>query len=87
MLMPKKHIRLSESIIGLAGFLLPYLKEKRTIDFLWKEVKNANVTHTLPATHSFDNLVLAIDFLYMIGAIICDSEGGLQLETYQTAFQ
>lgn len=87
MLMPKKHIRLSESIIGLAGFLLPYLTEKRTIDYLWKEVKNANTTQTLPAKHSFDNLVLAIDFLFMIGAIICDKEGGLQLETYQTERQ
>lgn len=84
MLMPKKHVRLSESILGLTGYILPYLKQKCSIDYLWKEVKLAQKSNDLTTKHTFDNLVLSIDFLYILGAIRCDIDGGIELETKET---
>lgn len=84
MLMPKKHIRISESIIGLAGFILKLIQNDKTIDDLWLDFKKINNTDQLPANHSFDNFLLAIDFLYMIGAINLNENGGVRFETCKT---
>jgi len=77
MLLPDKHIRLAESIIGLSGFALESLVAPKTIDALWAEFREVNNTYEFPAYHSFENLVLAIDFLFSIGAITEDSHGKL----------
>ncbi len=77
MLMPAKHIRLAESLIGLGSFVLDALPSPRTIDELWNEFQGINNTRRFPAYHSFENLVLAVDFLFIIGAIDEDREGRL----------
>ncbi len=77
MLMPAKHIRLAESLIGLGSFVLDALASPRTIDELWNEFQNINNTRRFPAYHSFENLILAVDFLFIIGAVDEDREGRL----------
>lgn len=75
MLLPDKHIKMSESLLGLGSFLLSVLKKPMNIDALWREYAQARENETYPAHHSFENLVLALDFLYSIGAISSRDNG------------
>ncbi len=72
MLLPAKHIKLSESIIGLSGFVLEKLNKPKTVDMLWSELRVAVERKEYPAYHPFENLLLSLDFLYSIGVIQLD---------------
>ena len=75
MILPSKHISLSESLLGLAGILLtflakrPYTKVNKTRD-------------VFPAYHSFDNVVMAVNLLYLIGTININTNG--EIIKYET---
>jgi hypothetical protein len=81
MILPTKHINLSESFIGLSGFLLKLLNKAMTIDDLWQEFQKVNNTAQYPAYHSFDNIILGINLLFFIGAIEIDTKGKIQHAT------
>lgn len=76
MLLPDKHISFAESLIGLGSFILNDLGHAKDIDTLWKSFEKSR-GHAFPAYHSFDNLVLAVDVLFAIGAIKLQSNGKL----------
>ncbi len=78
MLLPNKHISVAESILGLGGFLLSELKRPKSIDQLHEFTAKACETRVLPAYHDFDSVVLAILFLYSIGAIEMTTSGAIQ---------
>ena len=69
MLMPDKHIKFSESLLGLGAYVLENLQNPKTIDELWGDFCKARKGNQYPANHSFENLVLSVDSLYAIGAI------------------
>lgn len=75
MLLPEKHVRLAESIIGLGVFVLKGLDRPRTVDDLWNEISRACHAGEFPAYHPFDNLLLTLDFFFMIGMIEEDGNG------------
>lgn len=76
MILPTKHISLSESIFGLGGVLLKNLNTPKTIDDLWHIYSNKyNEKPQFPAYHNFDNLVLAVNLLFVIGAVEINKEG------------
>ena len=79
MIMPQKHISLSESLIGLGAFVLSATKDKRkTLDSVIKDVdKLINRNKNEKIYNNIDNIVLAIDYLFSIGAIDIDDEGRL----------
>jgi hypothetical protein len=77
MLLPDKHIKLAESLLGLGGFVLQALAAPKPIEILWKELLKTSETDQLPAYHSFENLVLTVDFLFSIGALSMDRSGRL----------
>lgn len=77
MLMPDKHIRVSESLLGLGSFVLEALCISRSMDELWGEFQEQARSGTYPAHHSFENLILAIDMLFSIGAVELDKNGNL----------
>ena len=79
MIMPTKHIRFSESLLGLSGIILNILSEPMTVDEVWYKYSEINNSkNKFPAYHNFDNLVLATNCLFLIGAIEIDSKGKLQ---------
>jgi hypothetical protein len=79
MIMPTKHIRFSESLLGLSGIILNILSEPMTVDEIWYKYSEINNSkNKFPAYHNFDNLVLATNCLFLIGAIEIDSIGKLQ---------
>ncbi len=80
MLLPTKHTKLGESILGLGSFVLGALTKPKTIDELWAEFQAVNNTDAFPAHHSFDNLVLALDFLFMTGVVAQEERGKFRRE-------
>ena len=76
MILPSKHIRFAESLFGLGGVILGLLNRPATVDELWHEYSFLNnKKRKFPAYHDFDNLVLALNYLYVIGAIDINNEG------------
>lgn len=77
--MPSKHIGFSESLLGLCGIILNILSEPMTVDELWYKYSEINNSkNKFPAYHNFDNLILATNCLFLIGAIEIDGKGKLQ---------
>lgn len=75
MILPTKHVKFTESMFGLGGYILKNIHVKpKTIDQLWDRVRKLNEDKAFDAYHSFDNLILTLNFLYIIGAIDIDSE-------------
>lgn len=77
MILPAKHIGVAESLFGLGGFILSIMDTPMTLDNIWKEYSKVNNTKKFPAYHGFDNVVLAVNYLYCIGAVDYDQVGKL----------
>jgi hypothetical protein len=75
MLLPDKHVTLAESILGLGAFVLQQLDRPRSVDQIYQRMIKAREDRTFPAFHDFDSLILAISFLYAIGAIESNPSG------------
>ena len=85
MLFPEKHVRIGESIFGLAAHILGILGNKKIDVYdLWLDFKKINHSNELPFNHSYDNFLLAIDFLHLIGVIKADDEGRIFNEIIRT---
>lgn len=69
MILPKKHLSIHESLIGFGGFLLTQLQQPLDVDSLWERYNNAYSKLKYPVKFTFDEFIIALDFLYMIGAI------------------
>lgn len=69
-LMPRKHIRLNETVLGLGAVVLSVLEQPLTLDEMWALVRDVRKKkRTIPEKTSFEDLVLAVDFLFALGAI------------------
>ncbi len=83
MIVPKKHISIYESLLGLSNFIHIQLKEnKLTVDELWTKYQKINNSKKFPAKHNFDNLILAIDILFSLKKIKLNQDGKLENEDY-----
>jgi hypothetical protein len=63
MILPTKHISPRNSLLGIGALLLKNLDSPKSITMLWHDVSKEDGVRT------FDRFVLALDLLYMIGAI------------------
>lgn len=69
-LIPHKHIRFSESLLLLAGFVRTHLLDRpQTLDELWARLHSLREDHAWLDDVSFSGLVLAVDILFAIGQI------------------
>lgn len=75
MILPTKHISTRNSLLGIGARIIEYLDNPRTVTSLWSDLSK------LPEVATFERFVLALDFLYMIGAI--DLEEGLLYKRHQ----
>ena len=80
MILPKKQLSLNESFFGFGAFLLQRLRVPATADELWEYYKDSYANKTYPVKFSFDQFIMALDYLYIIGAIKEDEKGGLCYE-------
>jgi hypothetical protein len=63
MILPNKHLNLSQSLFGVGAMLLRHLDAERTVTSLWAS------THSMPEIVTFERFTLGLDFLFMIEAI------------------
>lgn len=63
MLLPTKHVPTRRSLIGIGAVILSHLHAPRTVSSLWDLVKDE------PEIVHFGVFVLALDYLFVIGAI------------------
>ena len=76
MILPSKHIRFSESIIGFSGYILSQLASSAcSVDDMWEICQNRKYGQVCFVNQSYDNLVKALDLLYMMGLIEINEEG------------
>lgn len=76
MILPSKHISNAESLLGLGGLLLSFLADgPKTLEAIWSSYSRVNNHPEFPAYHSFDNIILATDLLFIIGAVDINPKG------------
>lgn len=63
MILPTKHIPLDRSLLGTGAVLLLLLEAPLTPTAIWDQAKHA------PEIGTYGRFVLALDFLYAVGAI------------------
>lgn len=78
MILPQKHVSISESMFGFGGQLLALINKKMSVDELWESY---SVSNSSTYKHGFDNFILALDYLYIIEAIVIDDGGCINLAT------
>ncbi|HHQ4547492.1 ABC-three component system middle component 6 [Aeromonas veronii] len=71
MLSPQKHIRLSESFLGLGANILNSLSRPKTPEQIYENLKKLN----LLISHDFEHIILTLDFLYACKAVELNEQG------------
>ncbi len=79
MLMPQKHIDLYESLIGLGAIIITIIgKNSKTLDTIIEKVNLWIEKNKIKKIYNnIDNILLSIDYLFSIGAIDMNEEGGI----------
>lgn len=75
MLLPDKHVKICESILGLAALALANLDQPLPFDELMATLAPQFETPAWPAYHNAETVALALCFLYSIGLIDVSAEG------------
>lgn len=69
MILPTKHLKLSNSLLSAGAALLKNVDEPKTVSLLW------NKTRPLPEIRTFERFTLSLDLLFIMG--IVDFKDGL----------
>ena len=69
MILPTKHVRPDRALLGVGADVLTVLREPMTISKLWDEIRSRRSATVSNAVVDYRWFVLALDFLYVIGAI------------------
>jgi len=70
--MPTKHIKTENALVGVGGDVLAQLDTPKTVSRLFYELQILREQNEL-STLQFDWFLLALDFLYTVGAIRLDA--------------
>lgn len=63
MILPTKHMSLSNSLLNVGATLLRHIDNNHTVTALW------NTVNTLPDVKTFERFTLGLDLLFMMGAV------------------
>ena len=63
MILPTKHIKLSNSMLNVGAIILKNLNENSTVSLIWEKTKRQ------PGVKTFDRFILGLTFLYGLGLI------------------
>jgi len=76
-LLPDKHLKIGESILGLAALVLTNLEKPQAFDKLMAILAKRFETPEWPAYHNTETVTLALCFLHLAGFIDVTPEGDL----------
>jgi hypothetical protein len=71
-ILPTKHIHPDRALLAVGSNLLVLLREPMTVSRLWDDVRLKRGKVGEPAPINYDWFVLALDLLFMIGAVEID---------------
>ncbi len=78
-LLPEKHVRMNETLLGLGALVLESLIIPMSLDGVWEHIKFLRQKKKIiPQKTSFEELVLAVNFLYAVRTIDFNEEGKLK---------
>lgn len=78
MILPTKGIAPDRSILGIGGDVLGLMREEPiSVSMLWERYVKHRKRHGYDAPVTFDWFILALDFLFMVGAVEFDNRGKL----------
>ena len=63
MILPTKHMSLSNSLLSVGAVLLKHVDNNHTVTALW------NTANILPEVKTFERFTLGLDLLFMMGAV------------------
>jgi len=77
MILPSKHLPQDRALLTVGAHVLTFLTRPKTVSALWEELNRQTRVQdaTLPRRITYDWFLLALDFLYALGAI--ELENGL----------
>lgn len=77
MLLPDKHVKIGESILGLAALVVASLETPLAFDALMAVLSPKFETSEWPAFHTTETVSLALCFLHSTGLVDVTPEGDL----------
>ena len=84
-LAPHKHVRFSDSLLVLVGYVKPLLEKPLTLDELWTRVNAVAGRERWPCKISFERVFLAVTVLFAIGAVEVSQGDSMHLYVVQHA--
>lgn len=72
MILPTKRIKREDCLLGIGGRALKLLTEPQTISRLWENLKRDYEATKDASSISFEWFILALDLLFLIGAVSFD---------------
>jgi hypothetical protein len=69
MILPTKHLPADRALLTVGARLLAHLDEPRTMSSLWDRVRLKRDLREHRAPMSYDWFILALDLLFMVGAV------------------
>jgi hypothetical protein len=68
MLLPTKHIKIENALLGVGAEVLAELDRPKTVSTLFYDIQARRLEYEM-ATIEFDWFLLAVNFLYAVGAV------------------
>ena len=75
MILPSKHISQDRALLSVGARILPHLSQPKTASALWEAMLSLAVRKSNFLPLHYDEFVLALDLLFLMGAI--ESQSGL----------
>ncbi|MFP2930149.1 ABC-three component system middle component 6 [Pyxidicoccus sp. 3LG] len=69
MILPTKGIGADRALLSVGADILRLLDEPKTVSRIWDELRTARTRREATSTLGFDWFVLALDLLYIVGAV------------------
>ncbi len=81
MILPTKHIRTERAVIGVGAEILRLMQKPKTVSRLWDDLRARRSVDAPNAPIDYNWFVLALDLLFMLGAIKIDSGVLIRVKT------
>jgi len=63
MIIPTKHTKLANSILGIGSEILKKTNDEQTVSSLWENLRDSS------EINSFEQFILGLDFLFILGVV------------------
>jgi hypothetical protein len=69
MILPSKHLSQDRALLTVGAAILRHLSRPVTVSALWEQLSSSAGDHKAPAPLRYDGFVIALDLLFLIGAL------------------